>query len=99
MYQIISLYKNKKYNEFLRVTDYRFRITSIASKKVLKENIVILVILGDNIIEQINEKGICLIDDRLITFKENKKYLYNRVKDVKFIEFQNYMNTIINSLK
>lgn len=88
----ISLYQNKKYNEFLRVTDYRFRITSIASKKVLKENIEILVNVGDNTIEQVindaNEKGICLIDDKLIAFKENKEYLYNRVKDVKFSEFQ-----------
>ena len=88
----ISLYQNKKYNEFLRVTDYRFRITSIASKKVLKENIESLVNVGNKTIEQIindaNEKGICLIDDKLIAFKENKEYLYNRVKDVKFSEFQ-----------
>ncbi|MBL7704391.1 MAG: ATP-dependent helicase [Taibaiella sp.] len=88
----ISLYQNKKYNEFLRVTDYRFRITSVASKKALKENIEILVNVGDNTIEQVindaNEKGICLIDDKLIAFKENKEYLYNRVKDVKFREFQ-----------
>lgn len=88
----ISLYQNKKYNEFLRITDYRFRITSIASKKALKENIEILVNVEDNTIEQVindaNEKGICLIDDKLITFKENKEYLYNRVKDVKFSEFQ-----------
>ena len=88
----ISLYQNKKYNEFLRVTDYRFRITSIASKKTLKENIEILVKVGDHTIEQViniaNEKGICLIDDKLIAFKENKEYLYNRVKNVKFSEFQ-----------
>jgi len=89
----ISLYQNKKYNEFLRVTDYRYRITSIASKKSLKENIEILANVGDNKIEQVindaNETGICLIDDKLIAFKENKEYLYNRVKDVKFSEFQN----------
>ena len=29
-----------------------------------------------------------MIDDKLIAFKENKEYLYNRVKDVKFSEFQ-----------
>lgn len=88
----IYLYQNKKYNEFLRVTDYRFKITSIASKKDLKKNIEILVNVGDNTIEKVindaNEKGICLIDDKLIDFKENKEYLYNRVKDVKFSEFQ-----------
>ena len=88
----ISLYQGKKYNEFLRATDYRFRIVSIASKRELKENIESLVDVGEKTIEKVindaNEKGICLIDDKLIDFKENKEYLYNRVKDVKFSEFQ-----------
>jgi len=88
----IFLYKNKRYNEFLRATDYRFRIISIASKRTLKENIDNLVNVGDKTIEEVitdaNEKGICMIDDKLIDFKEKKKYLYNRVKDVKFSEFQ-----------
>ncbi|MBX2938437.1 MAG: ATP-dependent helicase [Ferruginibacter sp.] len=88
----ISLYQNKKYNEFLRSTDYHFKITSIASKKALKESIENLVNVGDNTIEQVindaNDKRICLIDDKLIAFKESKEYLYNRLKDVKFSEFQ-----------
>lgn len=88
----ISLYKNKRYNEFLRATDYRFRITSIASKRILKENIESLINVEDKMIEEVitdaNEKGICMIDDKLIDFKEKKEYLYNRVKDVKFSEFQ-----------
>lgn len=88
----ISLYKNKRYNEFLRATDYRFRITSIASKRTLKENIDNLANVGDKTIEEViidaNEKGICMIDDKLIDFKEKKEYLYNRVKNVRFLEFQ-----------
>ena len=88
----IYLYQNKKYNEFLRATDNHFKITSIASKKGLKENIESLVNVGNNTIEQVineaNEKRICLIDDKLIAFKENKGYLYNRVRGVKFSEFQ-----------
>lgn len=88
----ISLYKNKRYNEFLRATDYRFRITSITSKRILKENIESLINVEDKMIEEVitdaNEKGICMIDDKLIDFKEKKEYLYNRVKDVKFSEFQ-----------
>src|SRR5690606_11400945 len=88
----ISLYKNKRYNEFLRATDYRFRITSIASKRTLKENIDNLANVGDKTIEEVitdaNEKGICMIDDKLIDFKEKKEYLYNRVKNVRFSEFQ-----------
>lgn len=88
----IYLYQNRRYNEFLRATDYRLKITSIESKKILKENIESLINVGDKTIEEIiaeaNEKGICLIDDKLIAFKERNEYLYNRVKDVKFNEFQ-----------
>jgi DNA helicase-2/ATP-dependent DNA helicase PcrA len=88
----ISLYQNKKYNEFLRVTDYRYKITSVASKKTLKENIDNLTNVGDKTIEEVvidaDEKGISLVDDKLIDFKEKKGYLYNRVKNVKFSEFQ-----------
>lgn len=88
----ISLYQDKKYNEFLRATNYHFKITSITSKKELKKSIESLLNVGDNTIEQVindaNEKGICLIDDKLIAFKEKKEYLYNRVKDVQFSEFQ-----------
>lgn len=88
----IFLYKSKRYNEFLRATDYRLRITSIASKRTLKENIDNLVNVGDKTIEEViadaDEKGICMIDDKLNDFKVKKEYLYNRVKDAKFSEFQ-----------
>jgi DNA helicase-2/ATP-dependent DNA helicase PcrA len=88
----ISLYKNKQYNEFLRVTDYRIHIRSIANKRLLKENIDNLINVGEKTIEEVitdaHEKGISLIDDRLLAFKEKNEYLYNRVKDVKFNEFQ-----------
>lgn len=88
----ISLYQNKKYYEFIRATDYRFMITSIASKRTLKENIENLVNVGNKTIEEVindaNDMGICLIDDKLVSFKEKKQYLYNRVKDIKFSEFQ-----------
>lgn len=88
----ISLYKNKQYNEFLRATDYRIHIKSIANKRLLKENIDNLTNVGEKTIEEVindaHEKGITLIDDRLVVFKEKNEYLYNRVKDVKFNEFQ-----------
>jgi DNA helicase-2/ATP-dependent DNA helicase PcrA len=88
----ISLYQNKLYNEFLRVTDYKNRIHSIADKKILKENIESLINIGNKTIEEIiedaHEKGICIIDDKLNDFKVSKEYLYNRVKAIKFSEFQ-----------
>lgn len=88
----ISLYQNKKYNEFLRVTDFRFKIEKISDKKILKENIDSLVNVGEKMIEDVinfaHEKEICLKDDKFISFKEKNEYLYNRVKTVKFNEFQ-----------
>lgn len=88
----ISLYQNKLYNEFLRVTDYKNHIHSIADKKILKENIERLIDIGDktieDVIEDAHDKGICVIDDKLNDFKTNIEYLYNRVKAIRFSEFQ-----------
>lgn len=88
----IKLYQNKNYNEFLKRTDFRIHITNVASKRKLKENIEQLINVEDKTIEDVindaNEKGICLIDDKLILFKKKNEYLYNRVKEIRFSEFQ-----------
>lgn len=88
----IFLYQNKKYNEFLRKTDFRFHITSIKSKRELKEKIENLINVGDKTIEEIimdaDENGICLIDDELKDFLNKNIYLFDRVRSVKFCEFQ-----------
>jgi DNA helicase-2/ATP-dependent DNA helicase PcrA len=87
----IMLYTNKQYNEFLRMTDCK-TIKSIEDKRLLQQNIESLVSVEDKTIEEIindaHEKGICLIDEKLEKFREEKKYTYNRVKDVKYNEFQ-----------
>lgn len=88
----ISLYLNKNYNEFLRVTDYRNRITSIEQKRLLKQYIESLVNVEDKTIEEViteaNENGICIVDQPLIKFIDQKPYIYNQVKKVRFKEFQ-----------
>jgi DNA helicase II / ATP-dependent DNA helicase PcrA len=88
----ITLYEDGQYNDFLRMTDYRNNIKRIEDKRILKESIESLVNVGDKTIEEVihdaNDKGICLIDDKLNDFKEKKEYIYNQVKDVKFAEFQ-----------
>lgn len=92
----IMLYQNSRYNEFLRATDYKDKIVSIAAKRILKDNIESLINVGDKTIEEVindaNQKGICEIDDKLKDFKTDKEYLYNRVKDVKFSDFQKLYN-------
>lgn len=88
----IFLYKTGRYNEFLRATDYKDKITRIADKLALKNNIESLVNVGDKTIEEVindaQEKGICLLDDKLEDFRAKNKYLYDRVKKVRFSEFQ-----------
>lgn len=88
----IVLYKSGRINEFLRVTDYNDKITRIEDKQILKNNIETLVNVGEKTVEEIindaQDKGICLIDDTLEDFKAKNEYLYNRVKQVQFSEFQ-----------
>lgn len=86
----ISLYQRAKYNEFLKVTD--LKINSIQDKLDLKQKIESLINVGNKTIEQIiNEAhayGICIKDDKLNQFIAEKIYVFNRVKQVKFSEFQ-----------
>jgi DNA helicase-2/ATP-dependent DNA helicase PcrA len=88
----IFLYTNKRYNEFLRATDYRFNIRRIEDKRVLKASIESLINVGEKTIEEVineaNENGVCLIDDKLERFIIDKEYLFIRVKNVKYKEFQ-----------
>jgi DNA helicase-2/ATP-dependent DNA helicase PcrA len=87
----IHLYQKQKYNEFLRVSE--FKINSIKDKETLKTYIEELVNVGEKTIEDIindaHEKRICIIGDNLEKFKTEKAYAYNRVKRLKFSEFQN----------
>lgn len=86
----ISLYKSKRFNEFLQVTD--FPILNIENKKSLQKSIEEISNVADKTIEEIiniaNENGVCLIDDNLTRFQVENEYLYDRVKGVKFSEFQ-----------
>lgn len=86
----IYLYQSNKYNEFLKVTDYK--INNLQDKIDLKQNIDELVNVGEKTIEQVIEDAhrhrICFKDDKLTQFIENKEYVYNRVKQIRFNEFQ-----------
>ena len=87
----IELYNDKQFNEFLRKTDYP-QIRTISDKRTLKNNIEALINVGDKTIEEVindaHEKHICLIDENLERFKSEKEYVYNRVKSIKYSEFQ-----------
>ncbi|MCP5244915.1 MAG: ATP-dependent helicase [Burkholderiales bacterium] len=87
----VNLYSEKKYNEFLRRTE--FRINSVADKRLLKETVIELQGMSNSTIEEVieyaHDKGICKKDDKLSAFIEKKKYIYDQVKKLKFKEFQN----------
>ncbi len=87
----INLYQEKKYNEFLRKTEYK--ITRVSDKLNIKEYVETLNTMADNTIEEVisyaDESGICKKDDRINSFIEKNQYLYNRVKNLKFKIFQN----------
>ena len=88
---LIYLYDDNQISEFIRKTE--FKIDSIAKKRELKE--IIDKIKGmsectiDEVIDFANEKGLCKKDDKFNTFKEKNEYLFNRVRLIKFKEFQN----------
>lgn len=87
----IELYNDKQFNEFLRRTDYP-PIRTISDKRTLKNNIENLINVGDKTIEEVindaHEMHICLIDEKLERFKLEKGYVYDRVKAIKYSEFQ-----------
>lgn len=88
---ILSLYENKKYNEFLKRTE--FKIRSIQDKKRLQEIVDELRKMSDRpiaeVIERANDLGVCKKDDKLSIFMNKSRYLYDRVTQICFAEFQN----------
>lgn len=87
---LIQLYKEKKYNDFIRKTE--FTITSISKKREIKTIIDTLEEMSDKTIEDVinfaHVNGLCRKDDDFTRFVENNSYLYNRVKQVKYRVFQ-----------
>lgn len=92
--ETISLFEKGLYNEFLRKT--QFKVTSIADKIHIKDTIRHLQNMTDNSIEEVinfaDRSGIYMADDKLNSYKEKQQYVYRRVKEVRFQEFQNLYN-------
>lgn len=87
----IHLYDDNKIYEFTKVTE--FKIKSVKDKRKLKEVMDELKDIDsksiEDIIELAHNGGIVRKDDKFNNFIENKKYVYDRVKGVKYIEFKN----------
>lgn len=88
---LISLFENKEYNELIRRTS--FSVRSIADKANLKKCMDDLKAKASESIEAVisyaDSFKLCIADDKLKDFINNNDYLYWRVKDIPFQEFQN----------
>lgn len=88
---LISLFENKEYNELIRRTS--FSVQSIADKANLKKCMDDLKTKASESIEAVisyaDSFKLCIADDKLKDFINNNDYLYWRVKDIPFQEFQN----------
>ena len=86
----IAFYKSRQFNDFIRKTEYK--ISSLKDKKILAERIGKLIDVGDKdigtIIDDAHNFSICRKDEKLSSFIEENNYLFHRVKQVEFSEFQ-----------
>lgn len=87
---IIWLYQESKFSEFIRKTD--IKITKQQDRIELKQCIENLVDAEDasigEIINRADQYGIVRIDDRMKKFRVQKKYVYDQVVEVPFSQFQ-----------
>ncbi len=94
--ECIFLYQSKRYNEFIKKTHYV--ISSVKDKIALKVAIEKLSSMNDNTIDEVIEfadkMNIWNKDNKLMQFIEEKKYVYNRVKKVKYQEIVNLYNYV-----
>ena len=88
----IWLYQNGHYNEFLQVTDFKGKLTTVSQKRFLKERIESLSGLSQKsigeVIEEAHNYGICIKGDGLNRFISKKKYIYDQVATVGYSEVQ-----------
>lgn len=88
--EIISLYKENRYNELIQKTS--FQINSIADKRILRDAIAKIDELEGTTIEKVinyaDSARLCIKDDKLQKFLEENEYLFWRVKDIPFKVFQ-----------
>lgn len=87
----IRLYESKKFNQFIKATDYS--ILSVNDKVKLNEAIQAFQIDEDisigKVIELAHELGLVIKDDKVERFVTDRYYVYKQVCDVKYQEFRN----------
>lgn len=86
----VQLYLEGNVNEFLRITEHA--VASKNDKVRLKEKVVSLSQVDGKTVQQVideaNAGGLVRVDDRLQSFVESKRYIYNQVAALPFAQFQ-----------
>jgi len=87
---LLHLYENNQYNDFLRITSYK--INSVADKIKIRDIIDKFRGMENDTIESVikyaDEQRLCKIDDKLEQVIKSNEYLYGRVKKVKYKVFK-----------
>lgn len=93
---LIYLYENNNYNEFIKTTD--FKILKSRDKENLRENINQIIEAQQKNIEEVidiaDKLNICKKDDKFNIFIDNNSYLYERVKILNYKEFKSFYDYI-----
>ena len=88
--EVVHLYEQRRYNEFLRRTE--FRISCAKDKVRLKQCIDQIIAMQNrpiiDVIDFAHEYGLCIKDDRFNDFRQRKSYLFKRVIGVNYASYQ-----------
>lgn len=97
--EALRLYADRKFNDFIKKTSFK-TISRFEQKKELRQAIDEIVGLESNVkigkvIEIADRMGLAVIDDKLNSYIEKTKYIYQRVLDVEYTEVRNVYNYIL----
>ena len=89
--QIIESYNRKRLGEFFRLSSLP-RITKVSDKATINGAMQALEEIDDmtigEVIQLADSKGVLVVDDKLLSYKEAYEYIYERVCELPFAEFR-----------
>lgn len=89
--QIIESYNRKRLGDFFRLSSLP-RITKVSDKTTINGAMQALEGIDDmtigEVIQLADSKGVLIIDDKLVSYKEAYEYVYERVCELPFVEFR-----------
>lgn len=92
--EILYLYVNKKYNEFIYKTDFSILYHKDKEKlyAIMSEFSSMKSRTIREVVDFADKNDVCKIDDKIIDYANDNKELYSKVMDVSYIELVNFYN-------